>query len=370
MGKLPRHIKHFLTLAAVALGIMSCDKVLDRYDTECNYTVRIRYDYNRENTSDVNLLTTYISSLEEYIFDSDGVLYAINPLAADVCTGQWVSEHLLPPGHYSVIAVGNRTDMSKTYDQDAVTHSLSAAAPVIGRTRRENMMLALTRRSTDGSDDGKNYNNCGRLYYGYRTFTVTPTGISYVRVDMVHSHLDLMFTIRWKNNKVPVNTNDFYVTLTDLPSQYNLMPEFAYPRRNVYEVHDPASTTHDPYESVSQAVRHYIPYVMYEVAPVNYRENVRLRNNTISSQTISYRIRNCDPGRPVTNLSLWRGNGTPERLMNDVQLNDFFNRNGIDLDHTLRQQYHIMLEIDGDTGQVDVWLADIADWDEGGYLGG
>ena len=350
-----RHIQVLLSAVVLAVAPMftSCDV---EGDSEiCDYNVQLRYDYNQENTARTNEFARYVLGTEEYIFDENGVLYAVNPVTTDACTGEWVTQLMLPPGKYSVIAVGNRTSMSYTQQ------------PRVGETRREDLLLTLVNRSANGTDDGVHFESCGRLYHGYRTFTVAKWGVSRVRVDMVHSHLDLRFTIRWKNNQIPAHADDFYVLLKDVPSQYHLMPEFLYPvPREAAKRHDPVAD--DKHESVSERVIHHIPQVHYDRNPVTYRKDVGLYGNALSAQLIGYRIRNVGEDRTETKISLYGNGGT--QLMKDIHLNDFLNRSNINLDHTLKQQYHIMFEIDAETGEVTVWFADIADWDEGGNLGG
>lgn len=362
MKRPTRHIKLLLLLIAIVPGFVSCMKAIDHYDKICDYSVRLIYHYNMENASATNQYPRYVKSCEQYIFDDRGILYAKGPITADPCTGEWVSELMLPPGRYSVIAVGNRSAMSRIHD-------IVGNEPKIGVTRREDMTLTLTDRSTDGKDDGTNYSATGRLYHGYRTFTILPTGPSRVRIDMVHSHLDLMYTIRWKDGNAPNDSNDFYLKLSDVPSEYNLMPEYIYtePYGPCAE-HDPDETAHDPYNSTCLAVRHHITQVKKDVNIVAHRQPSTMFGKTISGQTISYRIRDCGADRTETMVSLH--SVSQGQLMKDIHLNDFLNRSNVNLDHTLKQQYHIIFEIDSQTGKVDVFFSKIADWDEGGHLGG
>ena len=354
-----RHTRALWPLAVLLLaagGWASCQGVIDGDGEICAYTVQLRYDYNEENTTQTNEFAKHVLSTEEYIFDEHGILCAIGPVTADACTGEWVTQQMLPPGRYSVIAVGNRTSMSSSGPQ-----------PKVGETRREDLLLTLVNRSANGTDDGVHFESCGRLFHGYRTFTVAERGISHIRVDMVHSHLDLRFTIRWKNNQIPAHADDFYVLLKDVPSQYHLMPEFLYPvPREAAKLHDPVAD--DKHESVSDRVIHHIPQVHHDRNLATHRKDVGLYGNALSAQMIGYRIRNVGADRAETTISLYGNGGT--QLMKDIHLNDFLNRSGINLDHTLKQQYHIVFEINPDTGEVTVWFADIADWDEGGNLGG
>ncbi|NDV56902.1 hypothetical protein [Bacteroides sp. 519] len=50
-------------------------------EAECsNYTVRLFYHYNHENTSRENVLPHYVKWITAYIFNSEGVLCAIHPV--------------------------------------------------------------------------------------------------------------------------------------------------------------------------------------------------------------------------------------------------------------------------------------------------
>lgn len=361
-----KYIRRLALFTTVTLLAVSCKGMIEHFDPPaCEYTVQLQYHYNQENTSLDNQFARYVKSLEAYIFDENGILYAIESVKADECSGEWVTELTLPPGKYSVIAVGNRSIMSRTHDQGKDV--------VIGTTKREDMLLTLETRSVNGHDDGSNFLNTGRLYHGYRTFSILPDAPSFVRVDMVHSHLDLRFTIRWKGNAAPNNTGDFYVLLTDVPSQYGLMPEYIYEQpKAACQLHDATSGGHDSYNSTCLEVRHHIVTVQKTENVVSHRNDVYLSDNVISGQALTYRLRNAASDCTATKISLWRENGarsgTPERLMKEIHLNDFLNRSFEDLDLTLKQQYHIVFEIDPATGQVETSFANIADWNEGGGL--
>ena len=349
MTKFMTYIIRTLSVLAIATLLGSCSDYIDKYgNPECDYTVQIRYDYNRENTSDTNLLDTYIQSMEEYIFDGDGILYAVNPVTVDVCDGTWHSDLDLPPGRYSLITVGNRTSMSEISD--------NGTTPQIGTTRREDMLLTLENESQTNSGRGW-FENCGRLFHTYRTFSVEPYQASFVRADMVHSHCVIRFTIRWRGTP-PANAYQYYIRMLNVPSEYNLMPEFIYPQPGaVCEYHTNQS---DHYEASSNAVIHHIPTVHNDRNIVTHRREVNRTMNDIQGETVTYRLR--EAGQ--TMFGLFTENGT--RVMKDIHINDFLNRMEVDLDHTLRQEYEIIFEIDDQNGTVHVFFPQVGDWDEGG----
>lgn len=346
-------------------ALSSCQKVLDHNDTDCDYSVRLFYHYNRENMSRDNVLPKYVKWIDQYIFDRDGVLLAIDPIGADVCDGTYNSELMLPPGRYSVIAVGNQTSMSRMWD------NLNDIAPKEGLTRREDMRLSLVNEVRTRGTRGY-YDNCGRLYYGYRTFSIEQGKLSHIRVDMVHSHLVVDYTIRWKAGATPpAEPNGYYVQVSDIPSRYGAMPQYYFPGGQAGD-HNPGHC--DPYNRVCLEPLHHIPTVykpdMFDPSDCNivvHRSAAVKASRTIIGQTVTYRLRN---GGDVK-FSLHRSGeaGDPDRrLMKDVNLNRFFQEIGHNLDLALRQEYEIVFEIDAD-GRVAVFLAGVGEWDEGGGLG-
>ena len=361
---IPSRIQLF-RLTVVWLLVTSCEGWLGRYDDkECDYTVRIFYHYNRENTSRDNVLSTYVKWMTEYIFDENEVLLMIHPLGVDECDGTYFSELDLPPGKYSIITVGNDTSMSEITDRNA------QRAPEVGVTRRENMLLSLVNET--GSRSGRGYfDNCGRLYHGYRTFTVASGELSHVRVDMVHSHCVINYTIRWKNiSSTPGNSKDFHVRMDDLPSKYTLMPEYYYPD-GVASQHDPA--TSDLYNRVCLGVIHHIPTVYKpgmlpegECNIVNHRSGSTMLGRRVTGRTVTYRLRNDGDVK----FSLYGGStrSGETQWMKNLPINRILQDLGEDLDLTLRQEYDLIFEINDD-GTVRTFFAGVADWDEGGAFG-
>ena len=361
-------------LSVILLLTTSCEGLLGRYDDkECDYNVRIFYHYNRENMSRDNVLPTYVKWMTEYIFDANEVLLMINPLLVDECDGTYFSELNLPPGRYSIITVGNGTSMSE------ITDKSSESAPQIGVTHREDMLLSLMHETqtlltneTESRADRGYFDNCGRLYHGYRTFTIAPAELSHIRVDMVHSHCVINYTIRWKNiPSTPTNTKDFHVRLDDIPSRYALMPQYYYPN-GVASEHDPA--TSDPYNFVCLGVIHHIPTVYKpgmlpdeQCNIVNHRAEATMLGRRVTGKTITYRLRNDGDVK----FSLHGGGGTragETQIMKDLPINRILQDLGEDLDLSLRQEYDLIFEINDD-GTVKTFFAGVADWDEGEGLG-
>lgn len=336
----------YILLAAVSLAVVSCHKEGPR--EICDYNVAVEYVYNRENTTNSNVLGEYIGSLTEYIFDGDGILYAMREVPADECEGGLVSQQLLPPGDYSLITWGNKTGINSVNDAR------------VGITHRRDMELMPDNPFTPETDM---QDNGDRLYYTYRTFSVAPHGISHVKAYMVHSHLVLKYRIVWKRAaQAPADTRDFYSEHTEIPSPYGFMPEFVFNGQG--SIHDPAA---DPYEPQATERYLYIPTVYGKTQAgrilKNHRNDVRMNDyREVNGELVAYRLRD-DTDLTIDLRSQSRG-----EIMRDVNLGEeFFRANGIALDRNLRQEFAVLITIDG--GDITVSSLDIADWDEGQTIG-
>ncbi|MDR1881939.1 MAG: FimB/Mfa2 family fimbrial subunit, partial [Prevotella sp.] len=148
--------------------------------------VRLEYRYNRENTTGENLLSQYVRTIDEYVFDSDSILVSVGSLPGTSWFGPFVSELDLPPGRYIAVAWGNRDGRSFTEQ-----------TPVPGVTTLRDLELLFDSPYEDGSDLR---NDSERLYYGYRTFSVTARDVSRIPVDMTHAHCELHVTVIWENS--------------------------------------------------------------------------------------------------------------------------------------------------------------------------
>ena len=329
--------------------LSSCD--IDRQTEVCEYNARIIYRYNRENTTSENVLPMYIQSLDEYIFDEHDVLYAINRLPGISCFGKYVSEINLPPGKYTVITWGNKAEPSKVNKEQ------------IGVTTKQEMMLYL-----DNPYAGTTYaaestaeiqSDSERLYYGYRTFTIEKYGVSKINVDMSHAHCVLDITVRWKNEaETPDESANFHMTMEQIPSKDMFMPEFV-SREEIVGIHARAE---DTYPSQTAEILHYIPQVFCLESLVGHHNAMRMDvARQLRGQFISYRYRNDSHELLTIYIS---GNPLAGKTLD---LYTFFKAMKIDLDKSLRQEYELLLEVDGDRITVTM-MTDIADWNEGGNL--
>lgn len=347
-------LTRFAVCVAAVAPMVSCDI---EYEPEvCDHNVEIVYWYDAEMSAADNRLSDVVSTLDEYIFDGDGVLYDWRSVPVDECTGGFPSTTTLPPGRYSVVTWGNRTDINTPNEVRK------------GVTRREQMLLSpdccYSGPHTDAAAGCNTLQDNGdRLYYAYRTFTVPEVGKASVRAQLVHSHLVLRYRIRWRGT-APANTGDFHTDLDSISSRYAFMPQFKY-RYGACRDFDPAD---DDYRRKCTEHRHFIKTVFDNRA---YRHRIDVDMNgdkQIYGEFVSYRLRNTTP---VT-MSLWSAGrttraGEPVQLMKDVDLGGWFYRKGIELDRNLKQDFYLDFEI-LDDGRVIVSEMEIADWTDGGYL--
>jgi len=367
MKPIINHIKQLCLLMAVVIMFSSCiDGLISRYDhKECDYSIQLRYDYNEENTNTRNLIEYYVFTIDEYIFDEQGILVATNHIVPDPCGDGMKSEQDLPPGRYTVIAIGNKGTESLVGDR-----ANEDARPQEGQTRREDLYMTL-RNANLLADATVDQNE--RLYYAYRTFSVVPDQVSRVRIDMVHQHFVLKFRVRWQNNP-PANTESFYAVIEDVATDYTLMPEFVHLNS---ACEDYSSLQHDTHETACNDPRQFICTAkLCDNASVswNYQQLARMNGGRqLTGEFVTYRHRNDTHAmlgiyRSVSGSRGASGGGTLIHK-NKIDLSAYFTHPnvGIDLDRTLKQDYNLELLIN-DNGSVTISAIDVANWDEGGEI--
>ncbi len=333
--------------------LCGCDLDGLRMPDKCPHNVEVIYHYNLENTTGNNEFKNYIHSVTEYIFNEQGVLFRVNNLIPDVCTGEYTSSFDLPAGKYSVIFIGN--DSGKNLTED----SRLGGPPRLNETLRDHLLLSLTAAATrpQGTPASDPCGNGDRLYHGYRTFSVEEGRKTTVRVDAVHSHLVLTLRVRWKGTPPP--QGNYTVLLEGVGSEYGLMPEYFYDRNQCY-FHEPASD--DPYHCTTTDVRHHILRVWHRRNVQCHGLTLPLENGKeLNGEFVSYRVRN--DSHPV--LSIWDSGGT--QVMKYIDLQRYFRDNGFEHDMNLRQEYGIELLID-EHGNVTVSEVSPSDWEEGGAI--
>lgn len=332
-----------LCLTVICGLSVSCNIREDTLD--CEHNVLLEYRYNRENTSRGNLLPEYIYDIEEYIFDANGLPVTTNILTVSSHLNEYVSKLDLPEGKYTVVAWGNKASQSRV-------EGLSGGSPDDRR-----LLLDAPATGTDGNPAEQD--NSERLFYGYRSFSVEKDGVSNVSVDMSHSHCALDITVRWKK-RPELDTDMMRFRLRQIPSGYGFLPGFVC-RSGVMS--DYPGQEKETYPTDDSQVQQYIPVVHSSgEALANHRLDVRIPTvgTRVNGQFITYRYR--DDSHPL--LSLYAGETL---VMREIDLYRFFREMNIEFDRNMRQEFRILVEIDGD--KITVGLVEAGDWEEGGPLG-
>lgn len=328
-------------LVLLALLLTSCR--IDRPLEECRYNVQISYQYLREMSDTRNMIDSYVHSIDEYIFDRNGVLLDSRKVQGSACSGKSVSESTLPPGLYSVVAVGNL----------GLASSLTQVVP--GTTRLEDMMLWLDNPHPVGGWV-QAHNDSEKLYYGYGTFEVRDKKVSHIKVNMFHSHCVLSITVRWKT-KIPDDMRDLYMTYKEVPGQYSFRPGYVI-QNSTWHGYDPSF---DDYPMQTADNKFYTPWHGQTTRTVVHKKDVNINvDRKIITQFITYRYRSNSP----LLISLHAG---PTQIMKEIDLSHFFTSMGIDLDKNFRQEFNLQFVIDGDN--VHVGFISLSDWEEGGVIG-
>jgi hypothetical protein len=288
---------------------------------DCPPVARLIYRYNREGESGGNnVLPMFVSGIIQYVFDENERLVAVDTVRPDDA-GKFVSRQQLAPGRYTVSGWGNVKGASRVKEA------------VAGRE----MELYLDNETGDDMQGASE-----RLFYGYREFTVEERGESRVHVDMTRAYCILTFTIWWTNEAMtPRETGDFQLLLRDVPSRYGFFPG--------YRAGNSAG---------EGAVMNYVPVVHDRERLVTRQAAAIMRNKTLSGEIVTYRLSsNCHPV-----LSIRDGERVLER---EIDLHEFFTRLGIRLDETLKQEYQIGIEIEGDRVMVFMMTATVSEWSDG-----
>lgn len=330
------------SLLWLLLAPVACD--IDGDLAECPYNARLEYWYT--GTGQANVLPDYVYRMDEFMFDSLGILCH----RREISSKKNVAAELgLPPGRYTLVAWGNLDSCSRISETK------------IGETRLEDVCLY-----ADRPFGGKGARAAGgavlasteKLYYGYADFRIAERGVSRGRVDMVHAHLKLDVTVKWKG-RAPADTGDWYMTLAGIYPEYRFLPEF--------EVKGSAYSTYASDAGSGGLTRsgvwYYIPGRPAGCLPATCKVAAKMDiTRTVSVQFVTYRLASAD--HPVLQLY---GGGVP--LLREIDLEKYFRTMQIDLDRNLRQEFSLVVEVDADGGII-VMSAKVSDWNDGGTIGG
>lgn len=310
----------------------------------CDHNTRLIYYYDREGDASGDVLPVYVRTIEEYIFDERGELFAANKLPGrSSCDGDFVSKMTLPPGRYTVVAWGNPDGRSRIDNQP----------PSIPPSEESRLLLD----APYARGELPPMQNCERLFYGYHTFTVESTGVGSIVMNMSHAYCLLQITVTWRGMP-PTGSGNFSLLLQDVPSQYDFIPG------QVFEagVWVPYDATLNRYLTGNGSSPYYFPGSSGGQRPVTCRIDTRINvDRQVGGEFILYRLN--DNSHPLLSIE---SDGEP--VMKTIDLHRFFQSMGILLSQNRRQEFRLAVEIDGD--QVTVSLVTFEGWEDGGVLAG
>lgn len=326
----------FLLYIFPLLILAGCD--IDAQLPDCDYNARLEYWYVFTGTD--NEIPDYVDTMNEYLFDANGILRQVKTLEGDSLLAH---ELVVPPGTYTLVSWGNL---------DGRSHILPA---IIGLTRLSEIRLEHNDIATESTfsplERGQGvcqwHPNTEPLYYATDILEVPRSGIIRKKVNTTHAHALLKVTAKWVRD-VPRNTGDFSFTLRGIPAAAG------------FDVAERVNTSLTGYDSSTGAV-YNIPR-MDETRLSDHRTAATMRpNRTVTGDLMTYRY--TDNTRLL--FRIWAGD-TP--LTREVNLTEFFRAMSIPFSRNIRQEFAITLTIDGDN--ISVSFTGVSDWEDGGTIGG
>ena len=307
---------------------------------DCCYNTRLEYRYQRYGDLESNEAGYYIDSLREYIFNENEILIAVNEYRVPVGS-KCFSETNLPQGKYTVLTFGN--------------DHRPATGWTTGQTSLQQLEMTVDSARLRSDNPAQNARKNGdRLYFGYRNFSVAEYGVSRIAVDMTHAHCVLNLDVRWSDRSGhPQAGGNYTFTLRQVPSFYLFEPEFMV--RNGLEA-GPFLPDEREWPFIDRRRINYIPAVGQERL-VNHAQKGNIINDRLHTELITFRYRSDSH----VQLSISKDS---DRVMPEIDLYRFFRENGIDLNYSLCQEYHLSVDINGET--VKIGLVNVDDWQDGG----
>lgn len=330
------HIFHIGTLLFVAIAANSCD--IDAPLPDCDYNARLEYWYVFTGTD--NEIPDYVDTMNEYLFDADGILRQIRLLEGDSLLAH---ELTVAPGTYTLVSWGNLDGRSRI------------VPAVIGETRLSEIRLEHSGIATESNlsplERGQGGGNCQPntepLYYATDILKVPRSGIVRKRVNTTHAHALLRVTAKWLSN-VPSNTGDFAFTLRGIPAAAG------------FDVAERVNTSLIGYD-LSNGTVYNIPRMDETRLCDHYTPATMRPNRTVTGDLMTYRYTD----KTQLLFRIWAGD---RPLIREVNLSEFFREMGIPFTRNIRQEFAITLQIDGDN--ISVLFTGVSDWEDGGTIGG
>ena len=288
----------------------------------CPYNVRMEYWYAGSSTE--NTLPTYVDNLRQYLFDAKGNLQATITLKGDSVAG-WNGN--LPDGDYTLVLWGNLSDESNANETIQIQNE--------NDMNMNEMTLSAQQTGIPPGYRG----NTSRLYYGTTAFTLQNGATRRRRVYLSHAHAVLSVTVRWMTGEPPAD-GIFRMRLKGIPAVYGFTGgnEATIPSGDGQYI-IPRITGGITYHETRAALS-YDGEVIGEFVTFRY---------TASTHQL---------------WSLWKDG---EQIVKDLDLNLFFNKQSVNMDTNMEQEFDLLVSVYDD--KIIVTQATASDWDEGGTIG-
>ena len=288
----------------------------------CPYNVRMEYWYAGSSTE--NTLPTYVDNLRQYLFDAKGNLLATITLKGDSVAG-WNGN--LPDGDYTLVLWGNLSDESNANETIQIQNE--------NDMNMNEMTLSAQQTGIPPGYRG----NTSRLYYGTTAFTLQNGATRRRRVYLSHAHAVLSVTVRWMTGEPPAD-GVFRMRLKGIPAVYGFTGgnEATIPSGDGQYI-IPRITGGITYHETRAALS-YDGEVIGEFVTFRY---------TASTHQL---------------WSLWKDG---EQIVKDLDLNLFFNKQSVNMDTNMEQEFDLLVSVYDD--KIIVTQATASDWDEGGTIG-
>lgn len=315
---------YLLCMLAGFIAFTACN--IDGDLAECTYNARVEYWYVGSGAA--NVLPDYVNSMQQYVYNSEGVLVQVNSTAGSRVV---YGELNLPPGKYTLVSWAN-------------LDSTSRVVPVvaIGKSKLSEMELRMANHaggSRTSAGELPLHHVSEPLYYSYTDLEIFGRGVVRKQVYMTHAHFRLNLTVKWAQYP-PLDAGNFNYTLRGVPA----VSRFA-PGRWI----ESARSGGQP-----------VPGTTADECGVSTPATMNL-NRTLSGTLLSYRLMN--DKHPVLSIC-----SDGKLIVKEIDLWKYFNTLNIDLSNNFRQEFDLQLLIDGN--DVSVSAVGVGDWEEGGDLGG
>lgn len=288
----------------------------------CPYNVRMEYWYAGSSTE--NTLPTYVDNLRQYLFDAKGNLLATITLKGDSVAG-WNGN--LPDGDYTLVLWGNLSDESNANETIQIQNENDM-----------NMNEMTISAQQTGIPPGYR-GNTSRLYYGTTAFTLQNGATRRRRVYLSHAHAVLSVTVRWMTGEPPAD-GIFRMRLKGIPAVYGFT--------GGYEATIPSGDG-----------QYIIPRI---TGGITYHETraALSYDGEVIGEFVTFRY-------TASTHQLWSLWKDGEQIVKDLDLNLFFNKQSVNMDTNMEQEFDLLVSVYDD--KIIVTQATASDWDEGGTIG-